>query len=68
MRVIHYSAEEGRFEAVVFTEEEDAPLDFVDRDVASKPGFKVDFDENVVFESGFLPAEGDLYVKVGIIS
>lgn len=68
-RVIHYSAEGGRFEAVVFTQDFDDELEaveFMDPDVAERPGFKVDFDEKIDFPLDFAPSDGDMYVKVGL--
>ena len=67
MRVIHVSAQEGRFEAVIFTEDQDMTAeDLVGKKDADREGFGVDFDEEVDFPAGFLPAEGDVYIKSDI--
>lgn len=64
MRMIHVRAEEGRFEAVIFTEDCDAPAeDFVGDRATAREGFAVDFDEEVDLPVGFLPSDSDVYIK-----
>ncbi len=66
-RVIHYSAEGGHFEAVVFTQDDKLEaIDFIDPDVADRPDFKIDFQEKIEFPLIFAPSDGDMYVKVGL--
>ena len=62
MRIIHASSENGRYEAVVFVEEDDSPAtDFFEGAMPGK--VKIDFDGEVEMPGQFLPADCDVYMK-----
>jgi hypothetical protein len=66
MRIIHYSAERGAWEAVAFIDDEPEvePLDLVRSSDQDRDGFMVDCDiETEIAGLDFLPALCNLYVK-----
>lgn len=66
MRIIHYSAEHGNWEAVAILDDEPGveSLDLVTPTDQHRDGFTVDFDIEIeIIDPRFMPAFGDLYVK-----